>query len=107
MGILGILLILFIIAFFGLSLSGTSLVIGLKTKSAETVPGIRRVLEIPSPVHEYGAGAGRIYADTDAVCLGCQSDQLAGGGSYWLAVIAIVTVVIMGTALYMFREVVG
>jgi ABC-2 type transport system permease protein len=46
-GILGIILILFIIAFFGLAWSGISLALGMRTRSAETVFGIGGFLTFP------------------------------------------------------------
>ncbi len=46
-GILGYLLIIFTVAFFGLAWSGISLALGLKTKSAETVFGIAGFLTFP------------------------------------------------------------
>lgn len=46
-GIIGILLILFTIAFFGLAWSGISLAIGLRTKSSETVFAIGGFLTFP------------------------------------------------------------
>jgi len=46
-GIVGILLMLFTIAFFGLAWSGISLAIGLKTRSAETVFAIGGFLTFP------------------------------------------------------------
>ncbi|MDG6925331.1 MAG: ABC transporter permease [Nitrososphaerota archaeon] len=46
-GVLGLLLILFIVAFFGLAWSGISLALGLRTKSAETVFGIGAFLTFP------------------------------------------------------------
>ncbi len=46
-GILGYLLIIFTVAFFGLAWSGISLALGLRTKSAETVFGIAGFLTFP------------------------------------------------------------
>src|ERR1039457_6375733 len=46
-GIVGVLLIIFIIAFFGLAWSGISLALGLRTRSAETVFGIGGFLTFP------------------------------------------------------------
>ena len=46
-GFLGVLAMLFIIAFFGLAWSGISLALGLRTKSAETVFGIGGFLTFP------------------------------------------------------------
>jgi ABC-2 type transport system permease protein len=46
-GVPGVLLIFFIVAFFGLAWSGISLAIGLRTKSAETVFGIGGFLTFP------------------------------------------------------------
>src|SRR5713226_5442467 len=46
-GMIGYLLIIFTVAFFGLAWSGISLALGLKTKSAETVFGIAGFLTFP------------------------------------------------------------
>jgi len=46
-GVVGILLMLFTVAFFGLAWSGISLAIGLKTKSSETVFAIGGFLTFP------------------------------------------------------------
>src|SRR5881296_3721052 len=46
-GIIGYLLVIFTVAFFGLAWSGISLALGLKTKSAETVFGIAGALTFP------------------------------------------------------------
>ena len=46
-GILGVILIFLIVAFFGLAWSGISLTIGLKTKSSETVFGLGGLLTFP------------------------------------------------------------
>ena len=46
-GILGVLLIFVLVAFFGLAWSGISLTIGLRTKSAETVFGLGGILTFP------------------------------------------------------------
>jgi ABC-2 type transport system permease protein len=46
-GIIGYILILITVAFFGLAWSGISLALGLRTKSAETVFGIAGTLTFP------------------------------------------------------------
>ena len=46
-GVLGVVLIFFIVAFFGLAWSGISLGIGLRTKSSETVFGLGGLLTFP------------------------------------------------------------
>jgi ABC-2 type transport system permease protein len=46
-GVIGVLLMLFIVAFFGLAWSGISLAIGLKTRSSETVFAIGGFLTFP------------------------------------------------------------
>lgn len=46
-GLPGVLVMLFIIAFFGLAWSGISLALGMRTRSAETVFGIGGFLTFP------------------------------------------------------------
>lgn len=70
-GVVGLLVTLFIIAFFGFAWSGISLTLGLRTKSAETVFGIGAFLTFP--IHEHGLGAEHRHAIMDAERLQRQS----------------------------------
>ena len=121
-GILGIFLILFIIAFFGLALSGISLAIGMKTKSSETVAAISGFLIFPLlfmstalvPVSfmpkwmQYVSDINPISFAVNAVRdLSMPGYYSLGAEVSGLAVIAGITVVTMGATLYMFRKVVS
>ncbi|MHB8565762.1 MAG: ABC transporter permease [Nitrososphaerales archaeon] len=121
-GIPGILLILFIIAFFGLAWSGISLTLGLRTKNAETVFGIGAFLTFPllfmstalvpasfmpawmqdvsnvNPI-TYAVNAVRDLSLPGYFSLGAEVTALA--------VIALIAVLTMGVTLYLFRKVVG
>src|SRR5208282_3929963 len=121
-GILGILLILFIIAFFGLALSGISLALGLKTKSSETVAGISGFLIftllfmstalVPATFMptwmQYVSDVNPISFAVNAVRdLSLPGYFSLGAEVSGLAVIAGIAVVTMGTTLYMFRKVIS
>jgi ABC-2 type transport system permease protein len=117
----GTILILFIIAFFGLAWSGISLALGLRTKSAETVFGIGAFLTFPllfmstaltpltfmpqwiQDVSHYNP----ISYTVDAVRV------LSITGYNWntilsaLGVIGAIAVVTLGATLYLFRKVVS
>ena len=121
-GIVGVLLIIFIIAFFGLAWSGISLALGLRTRSAETVFGIGGFLTFPllfistalvpvtampqwmvdvssvNPI-SFSVNAVRDLALPGAYSLGAEVSALG-----FIAGLAIVT---MGATLYLFRKVVA
>ena len=118
----GILLMLLIIAFFGLAWSGISLTIGLRTKSAETVFGIGAFLTFPllfmstALVPAKGfmpdwmvtvSNYNPISYTVDAVRV------LTLTGYNWstilsaFGVIAAIAVVTLGATLYLFRKVVS
>ncbi len=120
-GILGILLTLFIIAFFGLAWSGISLALGLKTKSSETVFGIGGFLTFPllfmstalvpsaampswiddvSSVNPISIAVNAIRALTVA------GQYSTGTILESIVVIAGIAVVTMGATLYLFRQVI-
>lgn len=119
-GGVGILLTLFIIAFFGLAWSGISLAIGLRTKSAETVFGIGGFLTFPllfmstaltplSFMPSWMQDASKfnpISYTVDAVRV------LVINGYQWstilpaFAVLAGIAIVTLGATLYMFRKIV-
>src|SRR5207249_7122098 len=123
-GILGLLLILATIAFFGLAWAGISLALGLKTKSAESVFGIAGFLTFPllfmstalSPqnflpdwmktVSKYNPVSITVDAVRSLVagpgCMDVWGHLLAAFG-----VIALIAVVTLGATLYLFRKVIG
>ncbi|OLD04912.1 hypothetical protein AUG19_00030 [archaeon 13_1_20CM_2_54_9] len=125
-GILGYLVALSIIAFFGLAWSGISLSIGLRTKSAETVFGIAGFLTFPllftstalvssgvlpkwmQTVSSYNP----ISYTTDAIralVLGMNSNTGYTVGTILTAygVIGFIGILTMGATLYLFRKVVS
>jgi ABC-2 type transport system permease protein len=121
-GLLGILVILFIIAFFGLAWSGISLALGLRTKSAETVFGIGGFLTFPllfmstslvptaaMPTWiSYVSSVNPISIAVNAVRVLSLPDQFAAGTVVEaIVVIAAIAVVTLGATLYLFRKVVS
>ncbi|MDA4116856.1 MAG: ABC transporter permease [Thaumarchaeota archaeon] len=120
-GILGILLTLFIIAFFGLAWSGISLALGLKTKSSETVFGIGGFLTFPLlfmstalvPAAAMPAWINDV-SSVNPISIAVNAIRaLTLAGSYStgtileaIAVIAGITIVTMGATLYLFRQVI-
>jgi ABC-2 type transport system permease protein len=120
-GIIGILLIFFTIAFFGLAWSGISLAIGMRTRSAETVFAIGGFLTFPllflstalfpldfmptwvqdismfNPI-SYAVNAIRVLMTT-----GYDWSTIL---SSW-GVIALVAIITLGATLYQFRKVVS
>lgn len=120
-GIVGYLLIIFTVGFFGLAWSGISLALGLKTKSAETVFGIAGFLTFPL-----------LFMSTALVSQSLMPDWMKTVSSYnpisfavnairvliingydWstilqaYGVIAAIGVVTLGATLYLFRKVVS
>jgi ABC-2 type transport system permease protein len=121
-GILGILVILFIIAFFGLAWSGISLALGLRTKSAETVFGIGGFLTFPLlfmstslvPAAAMPAwisdvsSVNPISVAVNAVRVLSLPNQFAAGTVIEaVAVIGGIAIVTLGATLYLFRKVVS
>ena len=120
-GILGMLLVFFLVAFFGLAWSGISLTIGLRTKSAETVFGLGGLLTFPllfmssalvptslMPTWmQYVSDVNPITYAVNAV------RALMLTGFDWgtileaFGVIALIAVVTLGATLYLFRKVVS
>ena len=68
----GILLILFTAAFFGLSMSGLTMAIGVTTKSAQVSRRVRSCDYIPSHVCEHSARAIRVPSGLGAGLFECQ-----------------------------------
>jgi len=121
-GVLGIVLILFIIAFFGLAWSGISLALGLRTKSSETVFGIGGFLTFPllfmsTALVPAKAMPGWIndVASVNPISITVNAIRaltLAGSYSTGTIVEAIVmitgiAVVTIGATLYLFRQVIS
>jgi len=120
-GIVGIMLMLITIAFFGLAWSGISLAIGLKTKSSETVFAIGGFLTFPLLFMSTALTPASFMPDwiktvstvnpisytVDAVRV------LMIGGFTWgtvlsaYAVIGLIAAVTLGATLYLFRKVVS
>ena len=130
-GIVGYLLIIFTVAFFGLAWSGISLALGLKTKSAETVFGIAGFLTFPllfmstalvgqlampywmQRVSSYNPISFAVNAIRNLVT-GCTPDLVTCNIGYdWstilqaFGVIAAIGVVTLGATLYLFRKIVS
>ncbi len=127
-GAWGIVVILVVIAFFGLAWSGISLAIGLRTRSAETVFGIGGFLTFPllfmstalvptSAMPDWMASVSNFNPISFAVNavrgLSLPSSSLAKLGLAFpgdllsaFAYIAIIAVLTIGATLYLFRKVV-
>ena len=121
-GVGGVLVMLFVIAFFGLAWSGISLAIGLRTRSAETVFGIGGFLTFPLlfmstslvPVTampdwmQSVSNINPISFSVNAVRdLSLPSFYDAGAVFTALGVIAVIAVFTLGATLYLFRKVVS
>ena len=130
-GFIGYLLVIFIVAFFGLAWSGISLALGLKTKSAETVFGIAGALTFPllfmstalvtlgfmpdwmQKVSNYNPISFAVNAIRNPIT-GCNLNlTVCNIGFDWgtilqaFGVIAGIGVVTLGATLYLFRKVVS
>jgi hypothetical protein len=118
----GIVLMLFIIAFFGLAWSGISLAIGLRTRSAETVFGIGGFLTFPllfmstalvpvKAIPDWMASVSSVNPISFAVNairdLSLPNSLVAGDIVAALAVILGIAIVTLGATLYLFRKVVS
>ncbi len=126
-GMIGYLLIIFTVAFFGLAWSGISLALGLKTKSAETVFGIAGFLTFPllfmstalvsqglmpewmQSVSKYNPISFAVNA-IRALTMG--TAQAPNGYDWTLilqayGVIALIALITLGATLYLFRKVVS
>jgi ABC-2 type transport system permease protein len=120
-GILGILLIIFIVAFFGFAWSGISLALGLRTRNEETVFGIGAFLTFPllfistalvplqampvwmQNVSNYNPISYAVDAVRDLSLPGYFSWSAEVYALVYIALIALVT---MGATLYLFRRVI-
>jgi ABC-2 type transport system permease protein len=121
-GILGALLMIFVVAFFDLAWSGISLALGLKTRNAETIFGIGGFLTFPLlfistalvPVEAMPAWMQTVssYNPISYAVDAVRALSLPGYFSwsteiYALVYIASIAIVTMGATLYMFRKVVS
>src|SRR2546427_3755747 len=120
-GILGYILILVTVAFFGLAWSGISLALGLRTKSAETVFGIAGTLTFPllfmstalmkpelmptwmQNVSAYNPISFAVNAIRDLIMTGYVWNSF----SQAYGVISLIAVLTLGATLYEFRKVVS
>jgi ABC-2 type transport system permease protein len=120
-GILGYILILITVAFFGLAWSGISLALGLRTKSAETVFGIAGTLTFPllfmssalmkpelmpkwmQTVSSYNPISFAVNAIRDLIMTG----YVWSSFSQAYGVISLIAVITLGATLYEFRKVVS
>ena len=120
-GILGYILILITVAFFGLAWSGISLALGLRTKSAETVFGIAGTLTFPllfmstalmkpqlmptwmQSVSAYNPISFAVNAIRDLIMTGYVWNSF----SQAYGVISLIAVLTLGATLYEFRKVVS
>ncbi len=130
-GALGYVLIIFTVAFFGLSWSGISLALGLRTKSAETVFGIAGFLTFPllfmstalvkaeamptwmQSVSAYNPISFAVNAIRNLI-MGCNPDiTQCNIGFDWsvilqaYGVILLIGVLTLGATLYLFRKTVS
>jgi ABC-2 type transport system permease protein len=120
-GILGYILILVTVAFFGLAWSGISLALGLRTKSAETVFGIAGTLTFPllfmstalmkpelmpkwmQTVSSYNPISFAVNAIRDLIMTGYVWNSF----SQAYGVISLIAILTLGATLYEFRKVVS
>ena len=120
-GVLGYILILFTIAFFGLAWSGISLSIGIKTRSAETVFGIAGTLTFPllfmstalTPyaalpdwmkiVSTFNPISITVEAIRAPILVGFQLDKILPA----FGVIGLIGIVTIGTTLYLYSKVIS
>ncbi len=120
-GIIGYVLILFTVSFFGLAWSGISLSLGLKTRSAETVFGIAGFLTFPllfmstalvsqklmpdwmQTVSSYNPISFAVNAIRALVMTGYDWNTILQA----YGVIAVIALITLGATLYLFRKVVS
>lgn len=121
-GAAGIIVSLFIIAFFGLAWSGISLALGLRTKSAETVFGIAGFLTFPLlfmstalvPVKAMPSWMQSV-SDVNPISYAVNAVRDLAVPHYYslsaifsaIGIIALIAVLTLGATLYLFRKVVS
>jgi ABC-2 type transport system permease protein len=115
----GILLILLTAAFFGLSMSGLSMAIGVRTKSAQAVAGLDLVIIFPLMFvstalvpYEFLPGWAQAFSNVNPFSYAVNATRvLMSTGFVWstilaaYAVIAVFAAVTIGATLYQFRTV--
>lgn len=120
-GIIGVLLIFVVVAFFGLAWSGISLAIGLRTKSAETVFGLGGLLTFPLLFMSTALvptalmpGWMQTVSSFNPISYAVNAVRaLTLTGFDWgsvleaLGIIGLIAVVTLGATLYLFRKVVS
>ncbi len=121
-GILGALLILITIAFFGLAWSGISIAIGLRTKNAESVFGIGFILTFPllfvstalTPLSFMPSWIQSVSAfNPVSYTVNAVRVIMLNGFDAWTTILAaygvtaLIALVSLGSTLYMFRKVVS
>ena len=120
-GVVGMVLIFIVVAFFGLAWSGISLAIGLRTKSSETVFGLGGIVTFPllfmstalmptalmpgwmQTVSDFNPITYAVNAVRALMITGYQWGTIAEA----FGVIALIAIVTLGATLYLFRKVVS
>ena len=120
-GIIGTLLIFFIVAFFGLAWSGISLAVGLRTRSSETVFGLGGIVTFPLlfmstalvPTSLMPAWM-QVVSNFNPITYAVNAVRVLGlTGFAWatileaFGVISLIAVVTLGATLYLYRKVVS
>ena len=120
-GVVGVLLIFFTLAFFGLAWSGISLAIGMKTRSAETVFAIGGVITFPLlflspalfPINFLPTWVKYVSAfNPVSYCVAATRSLMIYGYQWGVllpawGVIALVALITMSATLYQFRRVIS
>ena len=120
-GVLGVLLIFVVVAFFGLAWSGISLAIGLRTRSAETVFGLGGLLTFPLLFMSSALvppalmpGWMQTVSNLNPISYAVNAVRaLTLTGFDWgsvfeaLGIIGLIAILTLGATLYLFRKVVS